>query len=625
VNGGAADMERRLEHRSRIRNCVGLGILLAALAWSVVHVSIHSFGPESDSAVVAGKKIIRFAHWQLEGRCVEALNEACREYERLPKHRGQVVVQQIEVPERAYEQWTRTQLIGRTAPDLIELRWWQDLVVRYFMPLSDVVEQPNPYNEDDPNLTGLPWRETYVDNMMGGWNGELRDYYGMPLSLFTVRVYANKALMKQAAGVTEPPKTLGQFVRICQRIQQYAHQRRRKEPGFRLVPIAGSQYTENIFRGRYWQISTWGLLEEYDENCDGWFDEAERIEAILTGRLDLANDPHIRAGHRVLYDLSRYFNPGFMAAQRDDSVFYFSRGNAAMIATGTWDAGSLWREVGGDFEIMVFDFPIPAPDEKYGQYIRHRLTEAGDRAGFSFGLTRFTKHRDLAIDFMRFLTSRRQNEKLNQAFRWFPAIRGARPDPILEAFRPEGRGIYGVFSMEMKGDTQLRYFQKYNSYISEVDPEPKDYEAFLAAARGDREAFQGKYGLLAERMLKRLGDKAVSPANYPFDQYIEDWRDDHCQRFLASYAADYHELALADFHRNYVDSYHRIVQAESAIALARAKAMRHGLQPGIRRGLASVVLGQVSKTDDRVRFHAVYEKVKAMKPPGPQGAAEGGR
>ena len=604
--------EKRQERKNRLRNGLGLAILLAALGWSVVHVMIHSFGSESDSALVSGKRVIRFAHWQLEGRCVDALNEACREYEKL---HPDVAVQQIEIPERAYDQWTRTQLIGRTAPDLIETRWWPNLLVRYFVPLTEYVEQPNPYNKGDPeaaDLQDLLWRETYIDNMQGGWNDQLRGYYGMPLSLFTVRCFANKDLVRQAAGVTKPPKDLGEFLEICERIEAYERKRQETDPGFRLVPIAGSDYTESMFRNSYWGMATWDLMEDYDKTCDAWFDEAERLDAILTGKLDFASDPRIRAGHQVLYDISRHFNPGFMAARRDKSVFLFSQGNAAMIATGTWDAGSLWRQIAGDFEIMVFEFPIPAPDQKYGRYIRHRITEAGQRAGFSFGLTRISRHKKLAIDFMRFLTCRRVNEKINRAFRWFPAIRGAKTDEILRPFRPKVEGIYKVFDAWYRaGDTQLRYEQKYKRYISEEDPEPTDFEDFLAAAAGDRDDFLKRYGQLAEKFLADFGTSPVEQKRCSFDEYRRRWREWHYEKFIRSYAADFEELALADFQRLNVDTYQAIVQVEGALAQTRALAMREGLTDTVRRNYTSRILGQAERITIRARFDAVYQRLSA--------------
>ncbi len=607
------EQEKRQARKGRFRNLIGLLILFAALGWSVVHVAILAFGPESETGLGAGKSVIRFAHWQLEGRCVEALNEACRDYEKhkLEKDGVEVAVRQIEIPERAYEQWTRTQLIGRTAPDLIELRWWQDLVVRYFVPLTEYVEQPNPWNAyfDEPEAYAeRPWRETYIDNMMGGWNNDLRDFYGMPMSLFTVRIYANKTLMEQAAGVDEPPKTLGQFMAICRQIEDYAESR-----GEELIPIAGSKYTENVFRGRYWGMATWGMLDERDENYDGWYDDSERVDDYYTGQLDFAAEPHMRAGYRCLYDISRHFNQGFMASQRDQSVLLFAQGKAAMIATGTWDAGSLWRQIAGDFEIMVFDFPIPAPDERYGEYIRYRLTEAGARAGFSMGLTRFSENKELAIDFMRFLTSRRYNEKLNRAFRWFPAIRGAEPDPILKAFRPEARGIYNVYNPYLKGDTELRWDQQYQSYISAKDPTEDDHAQFLADLAAGGEALEKpEYRFLVEKARSRLDGKAPTAENYPFQNYLLDWRDAHYLRFITTYENDYRKHALDDFHRSHVASYHRVVQAEAAIASGRARGMRQGLEGKVRRTLSAVLLGQTSKVADRVRFQAAYDKLKPI-------------
>jgi ABC-type glycerol-3-phosphate transport system substrate-binding protein len=610
-----AEMEKRQERRSRFRNYLGLAILLGALGWATVHVAVHSFGPESDTALVAGKKVIRFCHWQLEGRCVEALNEACREYERLQRARGNdVAVQQIEVPERAYNQWVRTQLIGRTAPDLIELRWGGSLIVRYFVPLTEIVERPNPYNSDpnfcdDPNLAGRPWREAYIDDMRGGWIDELRDYYSMPLSVFTIRIYANKDLLEEAAGSAEPPRDLGAFFEMCEKIRIYARQKRKEDSSFRLVPIAGSDYTANVFTGRYWGMTTWGLLDQFDENCDGWVGNEERIEAILTGRLDLTTDPYIRAGHQVVYDISRYFNPGFMAARRDESVFLFSQGNAALIATGSWDAGSLWRQVAGDFEITIFDFPIPKPGQKYGQFIRYRPSEAGIRAGFPMGLVRFSKHKDLAIDFMHFLTSQKINEKLNRKFRWFPAVRGAKPDPILEGFRPKVEGTYNVLDLHLgSGDVLLRYDQKYKEYISAVDPQEGDYEEFLAASRGSRKGFVKRYGALGRKF---LDDHGGDPKRCSFAQYVRDWRDNHHKQFIQAFLGDFREHVLDDLHRLWVSSYHAMLQTEGSLAEARAKAMRHGLGPVTQRNIVSLIFGQAGRIESRWLSKDTHDRMQA--------------
>jgi len=552
----------------KIRNLIGVGILAAAFLWSAVHMVHLAFGPGS-AVSTSQKRVVRFAHWQLEGGLVEALNDAARLYEKL---HPDVRVEQIPIPERAYPQWVRTQLIGRTAPDLIESQGWENLIVRYFVPITDIIEKPNPYHSkeweqrlvallgdeyksgpDTVNLEGVPWRDTYIDGMQGGYMQTLQDFYGMPLSVFTIRCYANRDLLKKAAGTTEPPQDLETFFKICQDIQAYA-----QKNNLKLVPIAGSKYTESVFRGKYWGMAIWDLLDKMDLNEDGWVDSGEQLMAFMGSGVDMMTDPNIRAGHEAIFDISRYFNPGFMAAERDQSVFLFAQGNAAMIATGTWDAGSLYKQVGGDFEILVFDFPIPRPNNpKFGPYIRYRLTEAGTKAGFPMAMTKFSEDPDLTVDFMHFLSSQKVNEWLNRRFRWFPATRGARTDAMLQAFEPKMEGVYKLFDLYLTGQTQLRYEQMYGDYISAAQAAP-----------------------------------------------------DHYERFIRQYWAAYRSDVFADFERNWANSYSVATQTEKALAHARTRAVRRGLTPEIQRNLSALALGQVRRMHGRAMDWYRYQMAK---------------
>ena len=175
--------------------------------------------------------------------------------------------------------------------------------------------------------------------------------------------------------------------------------------------------------------------------------------------------------------------------------------------------------------------------------------------------------------------------------------------------------------MELAGDTRLRYSQKYEQYISDVDPERSDYDEFLRASRGDGEAFRKRYGGLADKYLAATGG-AAGQKEYSFAQYISDWRDDHCDRFVRSYAADFKELALKDFERNWLNTYHPMVQVESSLAQTRVKALRHGLVDKIRRNYASLVMGQAGRVSERIRQHAIYERVLKQVQ---AATAEGGR
>jgi len=554
-----SEFEARKERRRKIGNRIGLVILVLALGWSVTHVAALTFFGAGDS-MVSDKVVIRFAHWQLEGRTVQALNAACEDYMKL---HPDVIVKQIEVPERGYEQWVKTQLIGRTAPDLIQLRtWkWKDFINRYFEPLAVYVDKPNPYNADDPNLADMPWRETYVDGMMGGWIDELKAQYGIPMSLFTIRIYANRQMLEDATGKSTPPRTLGEFLDACRKIETWAHKNNKN-----VVPISGSDYIANMFRDRYFRMGTWGLMDLLDRNYDGSTGEVERLKAFYSGKLDLSEDPHIRAAHQVLFDITRFFNKGFMAAKRDQSVFLFVQGNAAMIATGSWEAGTLWEQTKDEFEIAVFDFPTAAIDNpQYGRYIRYRVNEADARAGFAMGLTKLSQQKEQAIDFMHFLTSRSYNEKLNSKFRWFPAIVGAKPDQVLEPFRPKVEGIYDAYKMHFGDSTKLEYENAYSDYISETGVQ-------------DRRA--------------------------------------HYQSFIDGYEEAYRRLALDDFRRSHDKKYSSMESNKGSMAQMRLRAVLGGMTRRIQgdqlRNLQAVVHGQANRAHQLPAEKEAIQEIEGM-------------
>ena len=603
-----------------IVNLFGLLLLAATFGWSVVHVSWQSFGI-TKGPLGEGKKVITFVHWQLEGRTVEGMQWAADEYMRL---HPDVHVQQIAVPTNAYDQWVRTQLIGRTAPDLIEM-WgredWDNLAVRYFVPMPAEVDQPNPYNAGT-DLEGVPWRQTYLDGMRGGLRQTLQEFYCAPLSIFTMRIYANRDLLdKVAAHVGRPiesPQTLSELMSMCEDVNTYSEQ-----TGDKVVPIAGSSGLAGVFTWKYLVVATAPVLGILDEDLDGDIMPGVALEAAMTGRFDMTSDPHLRVGHMVLYDICRYFNKGFMSSSRDMPISLFSQGKAAMIATGSWEAGSLYRQIGDDFRITVFDFPVAkAGHPRYGDLLQDRATEAGLQSGFPMGLTRFSKHRDIALDFLHFLTSREINEQINRRFRWFPAIRGAGTDEILAAFEPDVEGVYQGYTnshVRPGSDTDLSYQQKFNGYIGRDEPTRPEYQRFLAACVTDRDAFAAQYGALADRFLVAHG---ADPAACTYGQYLAVWRREHYQQFIDSYAADYKRLAMRDFHRVWEDRYRAISRSETGLANARAQAVQRGLtdrlDEDIRRNLSAVTYGQVSRTMQRGDSRMHVERIKRQ-------LGEGGR
>lgn len=437
-------------------------LAIAILVGTFLFSALRLFKSKTEAVVDPGFEVIRFAHWQLEPGVREAFAAIAEDYMALhPKVR----VEQMDVPGRAWKQWLRTRLVGGTAPDLIELASYEnpdDMLARYFTPITAYLEQPNPYNADEPDLRDLSWRQSYAAELvpttveMGHYyNANLLEYYGAPSTLVTVRIFYNRALIVAALGEDRPPQTFDEFVALCEALQQHA-----QRTGVAISPLAGSVFNiTKITDGLFNAVSqTDGIALDYGRDL-----ELSRHEALVNyvrGRWSLST-PSVRAGLQTVEAFGRYMSPGWVQLGREDSMLQFLQGRAAMLATGTWDSGGILMQA--DFPIGAFRVPFFRRDDpKYGQWTLGPLSEASTFAAVPFGLTRDSKHPERAIDFLRFLTSRKSNTKFAQISKWLPVIKGVPVPPEAEPFRPETDGYVGgvnIRAMSARGnETLLQYF-----------------------------------------------------------------------------------------------------------------------------------------------------------------------
>src|SRR5690606_3549685 len=112
---------------------IGIGLMVAVFIYSLVLVGTRA-RRAADPDIIT----LRSAHWQLEGGLREAFDAVALRYMEL---NPQVRVEQIPIPERVYASWMRTQLVGQTAPDLIEFGQlsvdvMDELLARNFVPLT---------------------------------------------------------------------------------------------------------------------------------------------------------------------------------------------------------------------------------------------------------------------------------------------------------------------------------------------------------------------------------------------------------------------------------------------------------------------------------------------------------
>lgn len=364
-------------------NYIGLAILAVCYVGALWNVA------QNKKDEFMGRKVIRLCHWQLELGIREGFDEMFRRYEaRFPDRK----VEQIPITERAYAQWVTTQLIGRTAPDLIELGMFDvyTYLGRYFVPITEELHQPNPFNQDNPALADVIWKDTFKDGLENAYIPDLLDYYGVGFSQFTIRIFYNKDMARRVIGSDEAPQTLQDLFQVCDGVLAYVDRRNaavkahneahpltwwqrvvpfvggNQKPSYQLVPIASANYQVGMFRSRYSSMLTADRCRELDVGLDGNLSWNEVLPAMLEGRLTFEDEKY-RVSQELIRRMSDYFTPGFMSVDRMDSGFSFVQGRALMITSGSWDASSFLKQIGdqpfGDIVLAVDGRPAKSSAE----------------------------------------------------------------------------------------------------------------------------------------------------------------------------------------------------------------------------------------------------------------------
>ncbi|MCK6488235.1 MAG: extracellular solute-binding protein [Planctomycetes bacterium] len=433
-------------------NALGLALVVVAVGVSLAKVLAVR------QAYYGGERVIvRLTHWQLEGGYREALQLVVDDYNRLMAERHRrgeiprpVEVVQAAVTEKVYGQLLNTNLIARSAPDIVLMGGSRKLAgalkAQHFLALDAAVREPNPYNAPeylagsgiDPELAavlpGMPWRDTAMDGMRSTFDLDLQGIYAIPVNFANAgRLSYNKDLLLAATGSEEPPRTLGQLLDISAKLKALGERQ-----GRRITPIAGTRYNLGHFASYYLPFFAC-YRDRLDLNRDGVVSAMEGWAAFGSGTFDLADRPFAELTEACTA-IAAQFPPGFLALERDSATFLFTQGQAAMHLTGSWDAGTLFRLSQGKFRMGIVDFPLPGPGERWGDPAKHPASEAGASGGNSFGVYKFG-HVAESIDFLRYLTSYVQNQRYNRAADWVPNIIGTSPDERMAAYTPRLNGI----------------------------------------------------------------------------------------------------------------------------------------------------------------------------------------
>ena len=401
-----------------------LGLLLLGAAYAV---SLGLMLRRTVEDQRTDRVTIRVAQWQLEGGLRQAFAAMIRRYEELNPH---VHVIPISVPDTIYRQWARTQLVGGTAPDLIEYNKDFYGVERFFSPISDEVMQPNPYNRGTP-LEGVPWRDTFLDAMANpdGFNEQLNQYYAVTLTQVSMRLMYNRAMLRTITGSEETPRNYREFLALCARVRAYAG-----EKHLSLVPLANSGETVIGLTGFICESAASALSARLDFRHTFGFSSKELGLAYLRGDWNY-RAPELRVGLEVLQDLGANSVPGFLQLTREAPLIDFVRGRALMVVAPSWEASSL-KEL-CPFELGAFRFPVPLQDDPvYGPLMLGPYSDGRLTTQLALYVNRSTRHRREALDFLHFVTSMEGNQIFTDVSTWLPSIAGVKASAYARQFLP---------------------------------------------------------------------------------------------------------------------------------------------------------------------------------------------
>lgn len=379
-------------------------VFLAILAYGLFRTS--NFGrlkPGHDSRIV-----LRFAHWNLHAGQREAYEALIADYEKL---HPDVKVTQLPVPVRAWPAWQQAQLIGGTAPDILQIGpnrgATDETIARHFLPLTTASQSPNPYNAGTP-LEHQPWRNTFYDGLTSGWVffPSLQDVYGIPTQLMSLRFYYNAELLHQVTGSTNAPGNLAEFLALHQAARRFQADR-----GRHLLTLAGS--------GDYGAFLTTQIIGTHTSDLRLSLDQRRVLTAPpLHNQISFLdeswglNSPEVQEALGIARMFGGAMPPGFLQLRREDAALAFTQGRAVAMISGSWDYALLQKEC--PFPLQIAQLPILHAGME-------PVSEAGAQLNAVYGITRYSEHPSAALDFLQFMSS------------WGPAARFAAQTQTLPA------------------------------------------------------------------------------------------------------------------------------------------------------------------------------------------------
>ncbi|NEA19522.1 ABC transporter substrate-binding protein [Streptomyces halstedii] len=256
---------------------------------------------------------------------------------------------------------------------------------------------------DEKNFDAIGGKDRFVDSALGSTGAEGQDPAAVPLYSMAYALYYNKKMFADA-GVKQPPTTWDELVETGKKLSK---------DGKWALGAEGSNLSNNIH-----QVFVLGKQHGAD------FFTAD-------GKPDFTSDGAVAAVKQYvdLMAKDKIIAPGNAEYAQNQSLSDFAKNKTAMV---------LWQTASATFTSQGMDesewgvVPAPVQSDKPGQGTGVNSMVAG----INMAVFGNTKNLDGAKDFVKFMTSDKEQIVLNKAYGSIPPVKAAQED-----------GAFGTFAL----------------------------------------------------------------------------------------------------------------------------------------------------------------------------------
>ena len=428
-----------------------IGLSLVGVFYLLSCIVVY-FNNTGQKIIDPSLKTITFAHWNLEDGFREGFDEAIKRFEELKAAEGvKVKVIQTTVPYRGYKQWFLTQLISGDPADILKYTGSSNLRNMYFVPLSEYIAKPNPFNKNTP-LADMPWKDTFIDGMNGALDSVYSEHFGVGTYFHTYRVFVNLDLLKKATGSEELPSNLSQWMEACKKIRKYGE--KKKIP---IIPIGVRGFDKSTIDQLFLYYMS-QMCARLNDSCSVFCTPTASRTEILRAAL---NDDKVRkrilSTVEIMREIGNNFGEGFTAIDLEQTKFLFFSGKVGFFPEGTWNAYSMVKN--SPFKVGIMELPVIGKGHRFSKYFSGKLSEQGANVGGAFGISKASKNFPLALEFLQFITSYEINQLIMNRCKWPPAVKMADYQGLMKKFQPSLEGaslsVPPPFSLERKSERKM--------------------------------------------------------------------------------------------------------------------------------------------------------------------------